>query len=363
MKRSIWAAITVAVLAGVAGAEGTVLFSDSFDAAEISAAWTVVEGDWSIADGALTNTGGGLIVLNQPPGNCFELEAEINFPPNWMSVVLFYETPDDYGTLYFGGGYWESFEIEGGQLADYVQRRDTSIQPGVDRQIRAICDRGRITLFYNGELKGEADLRPRPAARLAFLNIKGGGQVRVNSLRVSTLPDAETGVVRKLEPADLAESTLIADRGLQAEILSTEPVVGDTVNGLELAYGFAPEPVFESRFLRIPLEAAECKYVLLDVEGDGSRNKLFIIVEDCTGEQHLAGAFGITWEGWQECVANLTAFLDSLPGNQRLHTRWGGDESQVLDFPIRAVEIGVAKSGVRVKDTGTVRVRNLRLAR
>ena len=40
----------------------TEIFSDSFQAPEISSDWTVHEGDWAIEDGALVNRTGGLIM-------------------------------------------------------------------------------------------------------------------------------------------------------------------------------------------------------------------------------------------------------------------------------------------------------------
>ena len=364
MKLSIWMVgviVMVADVAGVAGAEGPVLFSDTFDAAALGPQWQVKEGAWQIADGALTNTGGGLIVLDQMPGNRFELEAEINFPGNWMSLIMFYETPGDYGTLYFGGGYWESFEMENGTLADYIQRRDPEITTGVDHQVKVVADYGRLTLYYDGKLKGQADLRPRAGSRLAFRNLERGGLVRIRSMRLSRSAAGEAKVVRALQPADVGQATVFSETGLEGKPSTAERLRGDLASGLELPYGFLPGGTFDSRCARLPLAADHGKYVLCDVEGDGSGNKLYLIVHDRSGEQHLVGEFTLSWKGWQECAANLAAFLESPPGKQRFHTRWGGDENQTLDFPLTKVDIGVAKRGARVQDKGQIRFRNLRL--
>jgi hypothetical protein len=72
------------------------------------------------------------------------------------------------------------------------------------------------------------------------------------------------------------------------------------------------------------------------------------------------GEFLVLWDGWQECALNLAAFLEGPSDRQRLHTRWGGDENQMIDFPITSVDIGVAKTDGRVQDEGLVRFRNLR---
>jgi len=362
MKPSLWMLGVIAVAAGIACADdGPVLFSDSFDAEALGPQWQVKEGEWTIADGALTNAGGGLIVLDQMPGNRFVWEAEVNLPGNWTSLILFYETPNDYGTLYFGGGYWESFELENGGLANYIQRRDETITPGVDHVVRMASDCGRVALYYDGVLKGEADLRPRAGSRLAFRNIERGGLMRIGSVRLSRLTTQEPTVVGALRPEDVAEGAVFSETGLEGTPGNPEPLRGGLAEGLGLEYGFAPGDDFESRCARLPLEAGQGKYVLCDVEGDGSGNKLFIIVHDRTGEQHLVGAFALTWTGWQECAANLTAFLESPPDKQRLHTRWEGDENQRIDFPITKVDVGVAKRWARGLDKGLVRFRNLRV--
>lgn len=361
MKHWVWITGMVLVLAGAAGADGPVLFSDTFDANALGPQWQVKEGEWKIADGALTNTGGGLIVLDVMPGNRFEWEVEMNFPGNWMSLIMFYETPNDYGTLYFGGGYWESFELESGGLGTYIQRRDETITPGVDHVVKMVADCGRVRLEYDGVLKGEADLRPRAGSRLAFRNIDRGGLVRIKSVRLSRLVTGEAKVVRALQPSDVGQGTVFSETGLEGKVGKAERLRGDLAAGLELPYSFLPGSIFDSRCARLPLAADRGKYVLCDVAGDGSGNKVFLIVHDRSGEQHLVGEFNLSWKGWQECAANLTAFLESPPGKQRFHTRWGGDENQMIDFPLTRVDIGVAKRGARVQDKGLIRFRNLRV--
>lgn len=361
MKRMIWMVGVIVLVAGAAGAQGTVLFSDNFDTGTLGPKWRVVEGEWQIAEGALTNIGGGLIVLDHLPGNRFVWEAEINFPGNWMSLIMFYETPGDYGTLYFGGGYWEYFEMEHGGIGGYIQHRDSEITTGVDHQIKVVADYGRLTLYYDGKLKGQADLRPRAGSRLAFRNLERGGRVRIKSVRLSTLEAGEPKVVRALQPADLAQSTVFSETGLEAKPGKVEKLTGDLTRGLELKYNFEPGPTFSSRCARVPLTADRGKYVLCDVESDGSGNKVFLIVHDRSGEQHLVGEFTLSWKGWQECAANLSAFLESPSHKQRFHTRWGGDENQMIDFPLTKVDVGVTKRGGRVQDKGQIRFRNLRI--
>lgn len=68
----------------------------------------------------------------------------------------------------------------------------------------------------------------------------------------------------------------------------------------------------------------------------------------------------LAWTGWEEAAVSLERFFNSPGGMQRFADRWGGDGNQKLDFPITAVDIGVAKREGRLKNDGQVRVRNVR---
>ena len=93
--------------------EGETLFADDFTSADLSADWAVEEGQWSVKDGALCNTGGGLIALNEVPGPRFILDAELKMPANWVSVIFFYTSPEAFGTLYLSSAQYEFFDIDG----------------------------------------------------------------------------------------------------------------------------------------------------------------------------------------------------------------------------------------------------------
>jgi hypothetical protein len=353
----------LAVMAEGALAEtgGNILFADAFASSRLSPEWQAVEGEWRIADGALTNEGGGMMVLNKPLGSHFEIEAEINFAMKWASLIPFYATPQDYSTIYFfRAGYWETFETDDGQLSDLVQHPDPEITPGVYHRVRVVCEYNLASFYFDGTLKGKTLFRPRPGARLAFGAVKGGGGLRVKNLRVRDIAPAAVKVVRQLSAEDLARSMIYADYRLAGKPCDAARLGGDLASGAELAYGFKRDGVFESRFARIPLEAPGGRSLCIEVEGDGSKNTFFVIVHDRSGEQHLAVEACLTWQGWRELGVNLDAFRESPADKQRLATRWGGDGNQKIDFPITAVDLGVAKRGARVKDRGLVRFRNVR---
>lgn len=68
---------------------------------------------------------------------------------------------------------------------------------------------------------------------------------------------------------------------------------------------------------------------------------------------------GLVWQGWQEVGVNLKPFLESPAKMQRSVIHWGGDENQKIDFPIKAIDIGVAKRGGKFKNSGEVKLRQI----
>ena len=156
-------ALAFAGVAAAAESAGKVLFTDTFQSAQLAPEWQVIEGKWGIEDGSLACRDGGTIALNVPPGGRFALEFEIAFPSNWMSIIPFFTGPEDYGTLYLGGGYWETFEMAGEELANYVQRKDPEIvRTGGFQNVRVVSEYGVISFTYDGNPKGPGVLPYRP---------------------------------------------------------------------------------------------------------------------------------------------------------------------------------------------------------
>jgi len=354
----------LALACGAIAAEtkGRVVFADTFQVPQLSPEWQVVEGDWKIADGALTCRDGGLIVLNAPPGGRFTLEFEIAFPSNWMSVILFYTGPEDYGTLYFGGGYWETFEMAGKEIADYVQRKDPEIvRSGGFQRIKVTSEYGLVSFSYDGKGKGPATLQFRPGSRVAFRSLPKSGLLRIRDFRLAKLAGEGVRPVYQAPVSALTKGVVYQDYEFAGKPGGQERLRVDAESGTaELTYRFKAGQVFESCFVRLPVEAARSDTVLMDVEGDGSRNGFFVIVHDASGEQHLATATGMAWAGWQDVGVNLKTFLESPREMERLAIHWGGDENQKIDFPTKAIDIGVVKRGSRTTDRGQLRFRNVR---
>lgn len=338
------------------------IYSDTFQSPKISSDWKIYDGNWTIENGVLTVNNGGLIVLNTPPGGRFTLEFEIAFPVTWMSVILFFTEPEDYGTLYLGGGYWESFEKEGEYTGNYIQRADPEIvRTGGFQKIRVTSEYGLVSFSYDGKEKGPTTLLYRPGARVAFRSLPGSGLLKIRNFRLSALGTADAKTIYRLPVSDVVKGVIYRDYEYEERKPSAmERLAIDKGTGVaELKYGFESGDVFESCFVRIPVDKTNCKTILMDVEGDNSKNTFFIIVHDSSGEQHLVCKTGLAWQGWQEVGVNLKNFIESPAKMERSVIHWGGDENQKLDLPIEAIDIGIAKRGGRVKDGGEIKFRQI----
>ncbi len=181
----------------------------------------------------------------------------------------------------------------------------------------------------------------------------------VYTLKAFPLTDLQT--VYQLQPGDFSKGVIYRDYDTEGKQSAGDRLTFDAKTGAAtMKYGFAEGEVFESCFFGIPVNVAKCKAIAMDVEGDGSKNNFFIIVHDASGEQHLLLKTCLTRQGWQEIGVSLEPYFESPKQMQRFITHWDGDENQKIDFPIKAVAIGVAKHGKRVKDGGQVRFRNVR---
>ena len=365
MKTAVLFFMAVLAIAGAAEAEdapGRELFSDSFEKPELGAAWKVVEGNWKVEEGALTGRGGGLIVLQTPPGGRFSMEFDIQFPNTWMSVIPCYTAPESYGTLYFGGGYWESFEMVGKDIADYRQRKDPQIvTTSGSHRIKVVSEYGLLSFTFDGHAKGPAAIAFRPGSRVAFRTLPGASVCKIKNFRLVQLSPDISQAVSQLTAAEVAKGIVFQDYRQSGKPGAADRLKVDLQSGdAALKYEFDSGKNFESCFVRLPVEAAQSRAIFLDVEGDGTRNDFFVIVHDASGEQHLVMSTGIAWSGWQDVGVNLGAFLKSPEQNERLVIHWGGDHNQRIDFPIRTLDIGVVKRGIRTADQGQFRFRNVR---
>ncbi|MDO9543469.1 MAG: hypothetical protein Q7J98_14275 [Kiritimatiellia bacterium] len=363
MKTMIVGLVLALAGMGICAQTGEVIFSDSFQAPQLAADWKVQSGKWAIEDGCLAAQGTAVIALDKPLSVQFELEAELNYKGR---MTFFFDTEKSSylqiqsvdGQL----GQWFFVERDdGNNLLFYSNhQKDRDITPGVLHKIKVTYDCGIVKFYCDGKLKETATFRFNPDPRLTLSSSQCLSQMpylRIKSFGVRKTA-TELKTVFQLRAEDFAKGAIYADDGLAGKPVSGERLSGADDNGAALKYSFKSGDVFESRFARIPLEVACCKRILVEVEGDGSGNNVFIILHDRSGEQHLVSEIPLKWEGRREIGVNLGPFLELT--KERSVSRWGGDENQKIDFPIQAIDIGVAKRGARVKDSGEVKFRNLR---
>ena len=95
---------------------GKVILADDFSGAKLSSDWKVVSGEWTIEDGTLVNRKGGIIVIDKLPGANFVVEADVRLPESaanfpWVGLFVFYESPTQYGGLYYNSRETDRYEI------------------------------------------------------------------------------------------------------------------------------------------------------------------------------------------------------------------------------------------------------------
>ena len=122
----------------------------------------------------------------------------------------------------------------------------------------------------------------------------------------------------------------------------TRVVLPDGRAALRLAYRFPTRGHDAMLLTQRGLSVSGAARLELEVEGDGSGHRLFAVLTEASGEQHLVQpAQPINWKGLR------TIFFDvaSLRRTPKPHAvepyHWGGDGNQKLDDPIIAVTIGI----------------------
>ena len=247
-------------------------------------------------------------------------------------------------------------------MADYVQHRDPEIvTTNGYHQIRVVSEYGLVALYYDGKFKGLTAFPYRPGSRIGFRSLPRSGRLSIRDFQLRKLPPAESRTVLQLPPENFLQGVIHQDQGVAGPPSQTDRLTVDVNTGAaSLQYGFTAGSVFESRFVRILIGAAACNTVLLEVDGDSSENNFFIIVHDASGEQHLILKTSLAWQGWQEVGVPLGTFLESPKDLERRALHWGGDHNQKIDFPLQAMDLGIAKRGGRVQDRGKLRLRKVR---
>ena len=365
----MWAAWTSAADDVSLHETGQIIFQDSFTEPQLAPQWRVVSGRWLIEDGCLVNRQGGQIVLGQSAGSNFVLDLEVNFPRwmaqfPWVAVYTHYADSQTYGAAYLNPGEsaCELFDRDGG-IYEVNYKGRYVFDRSRFHQVRLICRPGKVNLLLDGKPMGSANMVSRAGSVIGFGGHEQGVHYRIRNVSVRQIEPEPVDVVAAVGAKQWAEAVIWRDYRYVGRSFPDESLKVDQQHAAAvLDYAFIDPNVFESCFARATTDIKPCAAVYLDVTSDGSGNKLFLIVHDCTGEQHLLGKTYLSWQGTETLRFDMRSFL-AAPRFNRYGTHWGGDMNQVIDFPIRAIDIGVAKRTAARQSHGRISFRNIRFAR
>jgi len=336
-------------------------------AVDLPLSWKVESGEWRIEGGSLETEQPGLVVLQQRPGVRFEVEFEMNYRGG-VTFFLDQDQQNVFRVLSYhpsnrskedGIFYLSEVDAKSGEIfVDKHVKTDSDFRPDVFHKVRARYDCSGIAVYFNGNLKETAQFRIDPDPRLAidFKPVEKGDYLKIRNFTVTPLEDDKNAVL-SLVSKNYETAQLFAAHGREIRTAPKERL--DTSGeGVAIKYAFGTGREFEGGFARIPAEVAQCARIWIEVEGDGSGNLFFLTVIDRDGEHHLVAEIPLRWEGWRKVGVNLGPFLELRKERTRKH--WGGNENQRLDFPVTALDVGVARQNSRTRDVGTVHFRNIR---
>ena len=94
----------------------------------------------------------------------------------------------------------------------------------------------------------------------------------------------------------------------------------------------------DAAWVEMPVNLSAFKTVALDRTISDSRQRVFIALTDSHGECHLFH-FPAEGNGRQTVVVNVTD-SNERPG-ERFAWRWGGDDNQRIDWPVKKIGLGI----------------------
>ena len=94
----------------------------------------------------------------------------------------------------------------------------------------------------------------------------------------------------------------------------------------------------DAAWIEFPCELLRFDELILDRTISDGRQQLFVVLTDAKDESHLF-RFEVTGSGRQKVKAVIQA-KNMHPG-ERFAWRWGGNDDQTIDWPVKKVAIGV----------------------
>ena len=119
-----------------------------------------------------------------------------------------------------------------------------------------------------------------------------------------------------------------------------------TPDGIMLDYVF-PSKGHDACMVEFPVNQKEFKEVTVEITADKPGHRPFIVLTDKNGEKHYfslinsikIGAQAIKRAGKQKLTTPIR-IKNKHPG-EYFAFRWGGDDNQVIDFPVKKIMLGL----------------------
>ncbi|MDD5482321.1 MAG: hypothetical protein PHP98_01525 [Kiritimatiellae bacterium] len=364
MKKIILLAIGIAAGAAAGSAEqaaGKVILDEMFDRPEIGANWVVKEGYWTIKNGSLCNTDGGVILAAKPMEGDFALECEVrvakwNAQYPWVDIIVGYDDPENYMSLMFTPGERYYYLRATADAANQMSGGNIPFDQDVFHKVRLESRGLMVKFFWDGVYIRQHRFSQILPAMVGFMGNKSGAEYEIRAVRISEIQESgrQVGeltvneIMRAQAWEDAGNNNVKRGRGCE-----------EKDNAAWLEYDFKETGEYAGVFVRMPARIGNSEKVLMEIAGDGSANKAYLIARDAGDEEHLIGTVSLNWDGWRKISLNYEIFLKP-PGREIYATHWGGDGNQTIDFPIKQIEVGVVRSDKAVKRAGRIGVRNIR---
>ena len=135
--------------------------------------------------------------------------------------------------------------------------------------------------------------------------------------------------------------------------------VQPTAEGVELQYAFGSDRLDACMF-EFDTDIGEFNNIAVTMVGDNSKFRPFLVLRDAGGESHYfplspSNAIAeqlINWSG-KKTIERPVSVKNPFPANV-YESRWGGDNNQTIDFPVKSVTLGLGKYPDATKGSGKV---------
>ncbi len=170
-------------------------------------------------------------------------------------------------------------------------------------------------------------------------------------------------------PADLGKATFSSDfsdvkkwkvschqgekpAALPAGVALTKATV-DKKSCAKLDYNFT-SPKHDAVMLSTKANVASGEVLSIDICGDGSGHAFFVVLMDKSGESHYLPVARLSWKGWRTLYVSVSKLFKTPDIRNVSATHWGGDGSQVLEFPITKITVGINDKPDSFKGKGSI---------